>query len=72
MIAQKADGAMRDALSIFDKIASASNDNITYQEVITQLNVLDYDYFFKMTDYLLREDFSQILLTLDDVMKQGF
>lgn len=48
------------------------NDNITYQEVITQLNVLDYDYFFKMTDYLLREDFSQILLTLDDVMKQGF
>jgi DNA polymerase III subunit gamma/tau len=72
MIAQKADGAMRDALSIFDKIASASNNNITYQEVITQLNVLDYDYFFKMTDYLLREDFSQILLTLDDVMKQGF
>ncbi|MDA9358306.1 DNA polymerase III subunit gamma/tau [Saprospiraceae bacterium] len=72
MIAQKADGAMRDALSIFDKIASASNDNITYQEVIAQLNVLDYDYFFKMTDYLLREDFSQILLTLDDVMKQGF
>lgn len=72
MIAQKADGAMRDALSIYDKIASASSDNITYQEVITQLNVLDYDYFFKMTDYLLREDFSQILLTLDDVMKQGF
>ena len=72
MIAQKADGAMRDALSIYDKIASASNDTITYQEVITQLNVLDYDYFFKMTDYLLKEDFSRILLTLDDVMKQGF
>lgn len=72
MIAQKADGAMRDALSIYDKIASASNDTITYQEVITQLNILDYDYFFKMTDYLLREDFSQVLLTLDDVMKQGF
>lgn len=72
MIAQKADGAMRDALSIYDKIASASGDEITYQDVITQLNILDYDYFFKMTDYLLREDFSQILLTLDDVMKQGF
>ena len=72
MIAQKADGAMRDALSIYDKIASASGDKITYQDVITQLNILDYDYFFKMTDYLLREDFSQILLTLDDVMKQGF
>lgn len=72
MIAQKADGAMRDALSIYDKIASASGDQITYQDVITQLNILDYDYFFKMTDYLLREDFSQILLTLDDVMKQGF
>ena len=72
MIAQKADGAMRDALSIYDKIASASSDTITYQDVIIQLNVLDYDYFFKMTDYLLREDFSQILLTLDNVMKQGF
>ncbi len=72
MIAQKADGAMRDALSIYDKIASASSETITYQDVIIQLNVLDYDYFFKMTDYLLKEDFSQILLTLDDVMKQGF
>lgn len=72
MIAQKADGAMRDALSIFDKIASASAETITYQDVITQLNILDYDYFFKMTDYLLREDFSQVLLTLDVVMKQGF
>lgn len=72
MIAQKADGAMRDALSIYDKIASASGNNITYQDVIQQLNILDYDYFFKMTDYLLREDFSQVLLTLDKVMKQGF
>jgi len=72
MIAQKADGAMRDALSIYDKIASAAGDNITYQDVIQQLNILDYDYFFRMTDYLLREDFTQLLLTLDEVMKQGF
>lgn len=72
MIAQKADGAMRDALSIYDKIASAAEEHITYQDVIQQLNILDYDYFFKMTDHLLREDFSQVLLTLDKVLRQGF
>lgn len=72
MIAQKADGAMRDALSIYDKIASASGDHISYQEVILQLNILDYDYYFRMTDHTLREDFTQVLLTLDEIIKKGF
>lgn len=72
MIAQKADGAMRDALSIYDKIASAAGDHISYQEVILQLNILDYDYYFRMTDHTLKEDFTQVLLTLDEIIKKGF
>jgi DNA polymerase III subunit gamma/tau len=54
VIAQKADGAMRDALSIFDQIVSFSGRKITYQDVITNLNVLDYDYYFKLVDQFLK------------------
>ncbi len=72
IIAQKADGALRDALSIFDRIASFSGKKITYEDVINNLNVLDYDYYFKIIDNLLSEDISQILLTLDDIMAKGF
>ncbi|MEE9439247.1 MAG: DNA polymerase III subunit gamma/tau [Saprospiraceae bacterium] len=74
LIAQKADGAMRDALSIFDKIASASNtiDGITYKDVIANLNILDYDYYFKIVDAFLREDLSDVLLIMDEIVRQGF
>ena len=54
VIAQKADGGMRDALSIFDQVVSFSNGNITYQSVIENLNVLDYEYYFSLTDTFLR------------------
>ncbi|MBL7815114.1 MAG: DNA polymerase III subunit gamma/tau [Saprospiraceae bacterium] len=73
IIAQKADGALRDALSIFDRIVSASVDRtIHYADVIENLNVLDYDYFFKMTDALLAEDLPSVLNTYEDVMRRGF
>ena len=72
LIGQKADGAMRDALSIFDKIASASGDHITYRDVITNLNILDYDYYFKIVDAFLREDLSDVLLIMDEIIRAGF
>ena len=73
IIAQKADGALRDALSIFDRIVSASLDRtIRYEDVIENLNILDYDYFFKLTDALLTEDLSTVLRTFDDIMRRGF
>jgi len=71
-IAQKADGAMRDALSIFDKIASATDNKITYKDVVANLNLLDVEYYFKMTDAFLREDFRQVLLMLHEVVRMGF
>lgn len=72
LIGQKADGAMRDALSIFDKIASASGEHITYKDVIANLNILDYEYYFKIVDAFLREDLSDVLLTMDEIMRSGF
>jgi len=72
VIATKADGAMRDALSIFDKIASASSGQITYKDVIANLNMLDYEYYFKATDAFLREDIQTGLIVLDDVVRNGF
>jgi DNA polymerase-3 subunit gamma/tau len=72
VIAQKADGALRDALSIFDRIASFSGPVIRYEEVIENLNVLDYDYYFRAADALLGEDASGILLLFDEVTRKGF
>jgi len=72
IIAQKSDGAMRDALSIFDKVVSTTDREISYAEVIESLNILDYDYYFKLTDALLKEDVSQVVLILDDILKKGF
>lgn len=72
IIAQKADGALRDALSIFDRIVSFSGDKITYQDVITNLNVLDYDYYFKIVDTFLTSDSSELLLVFDDILRKGF
>ncbi|NQU51537.1 MAG: DNA polymerase III subunit gamma/tau [Bacteroidetes bacterium] len=72
IIAQKADGAMRDALSIFDQIVSFSGKSITYQGVITNLNVLDYDYYFKLVDQFLKNDVTQVMLIFNDILSHGF
>jgi DNA polymerase-3 subunit gamma/tau len=72
VIAQKADGAMRDALSIFDQIVSFSGNEITYDKTIANLNVLDYDYFFKLTDSFLAEDIAIALTLFDEILDKGF
>ena len=72
VIAEKADGAMRDALSIFDRIASASSNQITLQSVIENLNILDFDYFFDAVDKILTEDATGLLLLFDKVLRNGF
>ncbi|MCB0661258.1 MAG: DNA polymerase III subunit gamma/tau [Saprospiraceae bacterium] len=72
IIAQKADGALRDALSIFDRIASAAGKEIKYEDVIQNLNVLDHDYFFKFTDKLLTGDLPGLLLLFEEVLRNGF
>ncbi len=72
IIAQKGDGSLRDSLSIFDRIASQSKGNITYAGVLDSLQLLDYDYFFRMTDALMREDMTEVFLTLHDIQKRGF
>ncbi len=72
IIAQKADGAMRDALSIFDQIVSFAGNKVTYKAVAENLNVLDYDYFFSMTDHLLTVNTSEILLLFNKIIEKGF
>ncbi len=72
VIAQKADGAMRDALSVFDQIVSFSGNEITYEKTIANLNVLDYDYFFKLTEAFLTENVSDALVLYDDILSKGF
>lgn len=72
VIAQKADGGMRDALSIFDQVVSFTNGHITYKSVIENLNVLDYEYYFRLTDFILENKVSECLLTFNDVLQKGF
>ncbi|MDR1403817.1 MAG: DNA polymerase III subunit gamma/tau [Tannerellaceae bacterium] len=72
VIAQKADGGMRDALSIFDQMASFTNGNITYQAVIDSLNVLDYEYYFRLTDAILSSNVRSAVLTLNEIFSKGF
>ena len=72
IIAQKADGALRDALSIFDQMVSFSGKNITYKAVIENLNVLDYDYYFRIVDDILQGNTSDILLLVNDIINKGF
>jgi DNA polymerase-3 subunit gamma/tau len=72
IIAQKADGAMRDALSIFDQIVAFTGKNITYQQVIDNLNVLDYDYYFRLTEAFLKEDAVSSLLIFNEILNNGF
>jgi len=72
IVAAKADGALRDALSIFDQLVSFTGKNITYQAAIDNLNVLDVDNYFKMTDFLFSEDQTSSLLLLDGILNKGF
>ncbi len=72
VIAQKADGALRDACSIFDQIVSFAGDNVTYKAVLENLHVLDYDYYFKLTDALFGQDTANALLIFDDILQNGF
>jgi len=72
VIAQKADGALRDALSIFDRIVSFSGDKIVYKDVIENLNILDYDYYFKVVESIFTESSSDLLLLFDQVSRKGF
>lgn len=72
IIARKADGALRDALSIFDQIVSLSGKNITYRDVIENLNVLDYEYYFKTVDWAIKGDISTVLTTFNEILEKGF
>ncbi|MBR1386982.1 MAG: DNA polymerase III subunit gamma/tau [Alloprevotella sp.] len=72
LIAQKADGGMRDALSIFDQVCNYSQGKVTYNTVIEDLNILDYEYYFKATDDFLRIDYKSALLTLNEILNKGF
>ena len=72
VIAQKADGGMRDALSIFDQIVSFSQGNVTYRAVIENLNVLDYDYYFRLTSFVLENKVGDSLLLLNEILSKGF
>jgi DNA polymerase-3 subunit gamma/tau len=72
IIAQKADGGLRDALSMFDQIVSFSGGQVTYRSVIDNLNILDYDYYFNVTDSLLGEDTTKTLLLFDEILSNGF
>lgn len=72
IIAQKADGALRDACSIFDQIVSFAGNCVTYKAVIENLNILDYDYYFKVTDAILGENISSALLLFNEILNYGF
>ncbi len=72
IVAQKADGGLRDALSFFDQIASFSDKNITYEKVIQSLNVLDYDYYFNLTTSFLKGDYVNSLIIFDEILNKGF
>lgn len=72
VIAQKADGGMRDALSFFDQIVSFSGKKFTYQDVINNLNVLDYEYYFKLIDYFRNGDVNNALLAFNEILNKGF
>ena len=72
IIAQKADGALRDALSIFDQMVTFSGKNITYRSVIENLNILDYDNYFQLTDNFIAGDYKNALITLNNIIYSGF
>jgi DNA polymerase-3 subunit gamma/tau len=72
IIGQKADGALRDSLSMFDRIVSFSHNKITYQDTIDNLNILDYDYYFKVVDLMLTQSIHQLLIVFNEVLEKGF
>ncbi len=72
IIAEKSDGGMRDALSIFDQVTSFTNGHVTYARTIENLNVIDYDYYFRLTDMFLEKRISDSLLLLNDILSKGF
>ena len=72
IIAQKADGGLRDALSLFDRLVTFSGKKLSYQDVISNLNMLDYDYYFKATEFILSSDTSSLLNLFNEVLKNGF
>src|SRR4051812_14785347 len=72
VIAQKSEGCMRDALSILDKIVSFTNAEVTYQNTLEHLNILDEDYYFKLLDYLLQQDLAEAMLLYDEINQKGF
>jgi DNA polymerase-3 subunit gamma/tau len=72
IIAQKSEGCMRDSLSILDKIVSFTNGELTYQNTLEHLNILDADYYFKLTECMLQQDLSAAMLLYDDINKKGF
>lgn len=72
VIARKADGGMRDALSIFDQVAGYAEGNITYKKVIEDLNILDYDYYFQLMDQILEKKVPEVMVTLGEILGKGF
>lgn len=72
IIAEKADGGMRDALSLFDRIANFGGGKVTYDAVIKGLNILDYEYYFQFVDYFIKGDFKSVLITFDMLLSKGF
>jgi DNA polymerase-3 subunit gamma/tau len=72
VIAQKSDGGLRDALSTFDQIVSFSNGNLTYANTVENLNILDYDYFFKIVNFILEENTAEALLLYNEIQEKGF
>lgn len=72
IIAQKADGGLRDALSMFDRLVSFSGKKLSYEDILSNLNVLDYDYYFKICDALLIQDTASALLLFDEIQRNGF
>ena len=72
IIAQKSDGCMRDALSLFDQMASFTQSDLTYAKVIESLNVLDYEYYFRLTDFILEKKTAQCLLLFNSILNKGF
>ena len=72
VIAEKADGGMRDALSIFDQLVSSTNNNLTYKTVIEHLNVLDVEYYFRIVDLSINNNVSELMVLLNDIIGKGF
>jgi DNA polymerase III subunit gamma/tau len=72
VIAQKADGGLRDACSIFDQMVAFTRKNLTYKEVVENLHVLDYDYYFRLTDLFLKQSLPEVMLILDEILRKGF